>query len=171
MLLFVKGNGDHRDLNVRHTLSLHDALPISKAVRLDELHTKVRGDRVEADLASGKPHGVIGELESLVAVHPMNEHLWALLALALYRAGRQVDSLNAYHRARAALLDVGVEPGRELDELHQRVLRHDASLAGPVPPALRAIGGRPTPLTPTPAERRAGNRVVRTGRSRWAPHH
>src|SRR3546814_2019822 len=68
----------------------------------------------------------------------MNEHLWALLALALYRAGRQVDSLNAYHRARAALLDVGVESGRELDELHQRVLRHDASLAGPVPPALRS---------------------------------
>src|SRR3546814_12427643 len=86
----------------------------------------------------------------------MNEHLWALLALALYRAGRQVDSLNAYHRARTALLDVGVEPGRELDELHQRVLRHDASLAGPVPPALRAIGGRPTQLPPELAGRAHG---------------
>src|SRR3546814_9707010 len=161
MLLFVKGNGDHRDLNVRHTLSLHDALPISKAVRCAELHTKVRGDRVEADRASGKPHGVIGELESLVAVHPMNEHLWSLLALALYRAGRQVDSLNAYHRARSALLDVGVEPGRELDELHQRVLRHDASLAGPVPPALRAIGGRPTQLPPEIAGRAHGPFVGR----------
>src|SRR3546814_19737749 len=83
----------------------------------------------------------------------MNEHLWALLALALYRAGRQVDSPNAYHRARAALLDVGVEPGRELDELHQRVLRHDASFAGPVPPALRAIGGRPPHLPPEIARR------------------
>src|SRR3546814_6354976 len=154
--------------------------------RLDELHTKGRGDRVEADLASGKPHGVIGELESLVAVHPMNEHLWALLALALYRAGRQVDSLNAYHRARAALLDVGVEPGRELDELHQRVLRHDASLAGPVPPALRAIGGRPTQLPPEIAgrahvpfvgrearsgERSVGKECVSPCRSRWSTYH
>src|SRR3546814_6668303 len=100
----------------------------------------------------------------------MNEHLWALLALALYRAGRQVDSLNAYHRARAALLDVGVEPGRELDELHQRVLRHDASLAGPVPPALRAIGGRPTQLPPEIAGRAHGPFVGREAALRTEEH-
>src|SRR3546814_5666201 len=78
--------------------------------------------------------------------------------------------------------------GRELDELHQRVLRHDASLADPVPPALRAIGGRPTQLPPEIAgrahgpfvgreaaldrrseERRGGQGCVRPCRSRWSP--
>src|SRR3546814_18568877 len=69
----------------------------AQAVRLDELHTKVRGDRVEADLASGQPHSVIGELESLIAVNPMKEHLWALLALPPLRAGPHVDFPDPSH--------------------------------------------------------------------------
>ena len=50
--------------------------------------------------------------------------------LALYRSGRQADALEAYRDARAALVDqIGVEPGAELQRLHEAILRHDPSLA------------------------------------------
>ena len=49
--------------------------------------------------------------------------------LALYRSGRQADALEAYHDARRALVDeLGIEPGRELRELQQAILRQDPSL-------------------------------------------
>ena len=52
--------------------------------------------------------------------------------LALYRCGRQADALEAYRRARAALVDaIGVEPGPELRRLHDAILRQDPSLGLP----------------------------------------
>ena len=49
--------------------------------------------------------------------------------VALYRAGRQADALDAYQSARARLVDeLGIEPGRELRELEQAILQQDASL-------------------------------------------
>ena len=65
------------------------------------------------DLGAGGE--LIGELESLVARHPLREGLWASLITALYRAGRQAEALKAYGRVRAALVDeLGVEPGTAL---------------------------------------------------------
>ena len=64
----------------------------AEAVRLDELRLSTVEDRIDADLMLGQ-HGVlVGELESLVARHPLRERLWAALMLALYRAGRQADA-------------------------------------------------------------------------------
>jgi serine/threonine protein kinase/WD40 repeat protein len=49
--------------------------------------------------------------------------------LALYRSGRQAESLRAYQRARAHLVDqLGIEPGEELQDLESRILDHDPSL-------------------------------------------
>src|SRR4029079_2390924 len=49
--------------------------------------------------------------------------------LALYRAGRQVEALDVYQDARRTLVDeLGIEPGRELRELHQTILRQDSAL-------------------------------------------
>ena len=46
---------------------------------------------------------VIGELEALVAAHPLREHLHAQRMLALYRAGRQAEALERLpRRARGA---------------------------------------------------------------------
>jgi hypothetical protein len=57
--------------------------------------------------------------------------------VALYRSGRQAEALDAYQSARRALVDeLGIEPGRELRELHQRILTQDPALdlrAGPAP--------------------------------------
>ena len=49
--------------------------------------------------------------------------------LALYRSGRQAEALEVYRDARQMLVeDAGVEPGAELQRLHEAILRQDPSL-------------------------------------------
>ena len=52
--------------------------------------------------------------------------------LALYRAGRQAEALDAYQQTRATLVDeLGVDPSPELQELNRAILNHDPELAAP----------------------------------------
>jgi DNA-binding SARP family transcriptional activator len=102
---------------------------LSEIDRLEERRLAVLEQRIEADLAVGKQAELIPELESLVAQHPLKERLRAQLMLALYRSGRQAEALEAYQDARRALVDeLGIEPGHELRELHQAILRQDPGL-------------------------------------------
>jgi DNA-binding SARP family transcriptional activator/ABC-type branched-subunit amino acid transport system substrate-binding protein/streptogramin lyase len=106
--------------------------------RLEELRQVALEERIEADLALGRHTELVGELEALVAEHPLRERLWAQLMLALYRSGRQAEALDAYRRARYALVEqLGIDPGPSLQELEQAILRQDPSLAPPPPPAER----------------------------------
>ena len=85
--------------------------------------------RIELDLELGRHGALVAELEALTAEHPYRERLHAQLMLALYRAGRQADALDAYRRARHALVeDLGLEPGRELQSLEAAILAQDPSL-------------------------------------------
>ena len=73
---------------------------------------------------------MIGQLERLVEEHPYRERLRAQLMLALYRADRQADALQAYQDARRPLVEeLGIEPGERLRELEAAVLAQDPSLA------------------------------------------
>jgi hypothetical protein len=59
----------------------------------------------------------------------------------LYRCGRQAEALAAYQGIRRAVVhELGVEPGPELRELHQRILAADPGLR---PDAAPAASGRP----------------------------
>ena len=59
----------------------------------------------------GRHADVVGELETLVAEHPLRERPRGLLMTALYRSGRQAEALEAYRDARAMLVDeLGIEP-------------------------------------------------------------
>ena len=104
--------------------------------RLEELRLTALEDRLEADLARGKDVDLVPELEALVAEHPYRERLRACLMLALYRSGRQADALDAYARTRAALDELGLEPGEELRRLQTQILQHDPALDR-APPAAR----------------------------------
>lgn len=97
--------------------------------RLSELQLSTLERRIEADLALGRHGELVGELEALVAEHPLRERLRGQLMLALYRSGRQAESLRAYQEARTALVDeLGIEPGPVLRQLELAILRHDPAL-------------------------------------------
>ena len=117
--------------------------------RLEEVHLTAVEQRIEAELALGRHAHLIGELESLVELHPFRERLHAQLMLALYRAGRQTEALQAYQHARRPLVDeVGIEPGQPLRELERAILAQDPALDPPAaadtaaPPAEHAAAPR-----------------------------
>ena len=117
--------------------------------RLEELRLGLLEDRIEADLACGRHAELVGELETLVAEHPLRERLRRQLVLALYRGGRQADALAAYRAAREMLdEDLGLEPTPALRELEQAILTHDADLAAPAAPG-PSVSRLPAPPTPT----------------------
>jgi DNA-binding SARP family transcriptional activator len=100
-----------------------------ESTRLDELRLAVVEDRIEADLARGLDATLIGELQGLVAEHPLRERPRGQLMLALYRAGRQAEALDVYQEGRRLLVEeLGLEPGSTLRELERAMLQQDPAL-------------------------------------------
>jgi predicted ATPase/DNA-binding SARP family transcriptional activator len=100
-----------------------------EAARLDELRREAEELRVEALMRSGRNTDAIHALEGLVRENPLRERVHAFRMLALYRDGRQAEALAAYTTARTTIVEqLGVEPGRQLRALHERVLRQDPAL-------------------------------------------
>ncbi len=107
----------------------------AERARLEEERPAAIELRIEAQLACGRHHETIAELETLTSAHPLRERLWRQLLLALYRCGRQADALRGYRELRATLIDqLGIEPAPELRELHERILRQDPGLDHRLPP-------------------------------------
>src|SRR5713101_1897541 len=97
--------------------------------RLDELRLAAVEERIEADLALGKQLALVSELETLTVDHPFRERFRAQLMLALYRCGRQAEGLDVYRRTRALMsVELGLEPGVELQQLERAILVQDAAL-------------------------------------------
>src|SRR5262249_54003183 len=91
---------------------------------------------------------LIGELRALVTEHPLRERLRRHLMLALYRAGRQAEALEAYRDGRRELQELGLDPGVELQTLERMILNQDPSLAAGDRPAPRPRSARPLAATP-----------------------
>ena len=99
--------------------------------QLEELRLGIVEERIDAELELGRDTELLGELEGLVADHPLRERLRGQLMLALYRAGRQADALHTYQEARRSLLEqLGIEPGPALQRLHGSILRQERALEG-----------------------------------------
>ncbi|HLY48862.1 MAG TPA: BTAD domain-containing putative transcriptional regulator [Solirubrobacteraceae bacterium] len=137
-----------------------------EAVRLEGLCAIAQEERMELELARGGGGELIPELEALIASDPYREHMYGLLMLALYRAGRQADALEVFQRARRKLTDdLGLEPGRELVRLQTAILAQDPILDVPpraqasdpahletaLGPLSREESGRRSPSVPRPA--------------------
>lgn len=107
----------------------YDAFAQTAIGRLEELRLSVVEERIDAELGLDRHSELIGELEALVAEHPLRERLRGQLMLGLYRTGRQADALHAYQEARRALLEeLGIDPGPALQRLHSAILRQERSL-------------------------------------------
>ncbi|GAB3722252.1 hypothetical protein GCM10027598_36830 [Amycolatopsis oliviviridis] len=116
----------------------------AEADRLDELRLTVTEERIDADLAMGQGPRLLAELTELVASHPTRERLRGGLMVALYRSGRQADALEVYERGRKALIDeLGIDPGPELRQVHEAILRCDPAL-------LPAVASRTPRQLPSP---------------------
>ena len=110
--------------------------------------------RAEAEIACGRAHAVIGELETLVAQNPYREPLWAKLMTAYYVVERQSDALDAYRRLKTALADdLGIDPGPTVSELHARILRQERlnTKRAAKTTAMRAMTGVRTATSRKPA--------------------
>jgi DNA-binding NarL/FixJ family response regulator/DNA-binding winged helix-turn-helix (wHTH) protein len=103
-----------------------------EVARLDGLRLTALMDRIDCDLALGRHEDVLGELQVLVGEHPLHERPRAQLLLALYRADRQAEALEAYQQAREVLVEeLGVEPGPALQRLQKGILSQDPALELP----------------------------------------
>ncbi|MEN3540341.1 AfsR/SARP family transcriptional regulator [Microbispora sp. ZYX-F-249] len=103
--------------------------------RLAELRLHAVERRAETLLALGRAAEAVPDLDAHTAGHPWREEAWRLLALALYRGGRQGDALAVLRRARALLVDeLGVDPGPGLRRLETDILRQAGHL-DPTTPA------------------------------------
>jgi DNA-binding SARP family transcriptional activator len=133
---------------LRHALALwrgpaladltYEAFADPHVAYLEELRLATLEERVDADLALGAHADLVGELEGLVEEYPMRERLRGQYMLALYRAGRQAEALHTYARGRRILVDqLGIEPSRDLQQLHGAILRQESGLQAPgaAPPA------------------------------------
>jgi tetratricopeptide (TPR) repeat protein len=142
---------------------------VARAAALEERRLVLLEERIDTDLALGRHAHLTGELQALVADHPLREGLHAKLALALYRCGRQADALRALAAAATTLREeLGLEPGVRLTELEAAILAHDPVLdqpstalvepaspvSPPAPPGVPALGtaDEPIPLVGRQAE-------------------
>ncbi|GAA1871273.1 hypothetical protein GCM10009836_60040 [Pseudonocardia ailaonensis] len=121
----------------------------AEAARLSELRLVAVERLAGARIDRGRPADAVPDLELLLRDHPLREGAVRLLALALYRTGRQADSLAVLSRAREQLAEeLGVDPGPELRAVERDVLTHAAGPTAPAPPAPRTerIFGRAAEL-------------------------
>ena len=115
-----------------------------EAGRLEERRLVAYETWATAELAAGRHAEALADLWRVAEENPLNERLWALLLLALYRSGRQSAALQLYVTVAERLSEeLGVEPGPELADLQLRMLRHDPGLASPEhPPSTSDAGTR-----------------------------
>ena len=131
---------------------------------LEWLRLQALEDSFEAGLRLGHYEELIPKLMEVAVRYPLQERLHAQLMLALAASGQRAQALRVYQQARRALVDeLGIEPGPELRNIHQRIL---ASAAGQVTSSAdcaelgkfpgAAVPGAPAGFADVPAQARPG---------------
>ncbi len=123
-----------------------------QAERLDRIEQEAMQALAEARLELGEHQLLIPELERLIADRPLDEGLYRLLMIALYRSGRQAASLERFQQLKGILADeLGIDPSPPLRELETAILRQDPALDVPNLGAIVAATSVPAQLPPATA--------------------
>ncbi|MFG2048987.1 ATP-binding protein [Micromonospora sp. NPDC048935] len=105
----------------------------AEVLRLEELRLGARELLLDVTVRFGDAAEAVSQAEVLTRQAPLREECWRLLALALWRAGRQGDALAALRRARATFADqLGLDPGPALVEVESAILGQRLDLLPPV---------------------------------------
>lgn len=124
-------------------------------------------DRADLLLRLGQHAAMVPGLRDWADERPLDERLAGQLMTALYRAGQQAEAIAAYHQMRDRLADqLGVDPGPQLSELYQQILKTDPALNAPPPAAGAAVTLNPVtppPVTHRPQTQPAGPPPGRSG--------
>jgi len=125
-----------------------ELLQRNEVPRLTEERLGALERRIGIDLELGRHTDLIGELRGLTAEYPLREQFWGQLMLALYRSGRQAESLNVYQEVRQLHAEeIGIDPGPELQHLHNAILSNAPSLDRPAPVvAVHTVPRMPQPV-------------------------
>jgi predicted ATPase/DNA-binding SARP family transcriptional activator len=115
-----------------------------EAARLDGQRLAAWELSIDVDLDLGRLGPALDLLPALVTEQPLREAFRRQQMLALYRSGRQAEALEVYADLRELLAEeLGIDPGPQLQELHQRMLEQDSRLQGTVP-----VSSPPAPVVP-----------------------
>jgi SARP family transcriptional regulator, regulator of embCAB operon len=100
--------------------------------RLEAMRLSATAMRIDADLALGRHVTLVPELEGLVRTNPLDERFAGQLMIALYRCGRQAQSLCVYRRVRQILAEeLAIEPAPASQRLRAAILAHAPELDAP----------------------------------------
>lgn len=172
-----EGDWDRADGLLGEALSLWRGTPLADVSAehllreelpgLEELRLRAEEWRADAALQLGRHDDLVARLRALAGQYPLRERFHAQLMLALYRCGRQAEALAAFQDARKVLIDeLGAEPGPELRQLHQQILRADRALAAPEPEPAAAAAAPAKTLIPCELPARVRNFTGRSGELR-----
>ncbi|WP_404386491.1 AAA family ATPase [Knoellia locipacati] len=132
--------GDHPDV-------------LAERTALTGLRTTASDDLALGLLALGEHATVLALTEQSTVRDPMRERGWSLHALALARAGRQAEALDAIRRLRRLLDDeLGLTPSPEVRDLETALLQQDPAVLGGwlAPESSPTTSTRPATTTPAP---------------------
>ncbi|MFI6320162.1 BTAD domain-containing putative transcriptional regulator [Nonomuraea sp. NPDC050556] len=102
----------------------------TEATLLEEQRCGAYEQYAALQLELGRHREIVPELSALVQERPLREHARAALMLAQYRSGRRSEALELFRNAREVFVgELGLEPGRVLQDLHSAILREDPELA------------------------------------------
>ncbi len=124
---------------------------VAEAARLEELRLTAWEERAEAELVLGHHAKLVAGLAQMAADNPLRERLWGQLMLALYRSGRQAESLRAFGQLRRNLgEELGISPSPAIQRLEEMVLLQKPELDWEPPERAHAAPSGRTRSRPVP---------------------
>ncbi|MGP3963185.1 BTAD domain-containing putative transcriptional regulator [Nonomuraea sp. 3N208] len=128
--------------------------------RLERLKLIATQELLQLRLELGEHTEVVAEVPLLIEQNRLEEPLYEIYLLALYRSGRRAEALEIYRTVYDLLgKELGVSPGPRLRAMHDKILRADADHDDEFAPAPWAE--RPAARSPQESELPVGTKPER----------